>query len=380
MFKCSRSPAARPAPRDPLFSSSWWAAPSPPSGGGSRCWRCCIASRVASCGLLRERCRPRLPLPPLSRRLRGSHRGASPPCRRPRARAREGRASPPPRTRPNVASANAAPRDALTASTSARGRPTTRAGTSPTSARRVAHRPGRVVAGSFTGPTRYPRTLAPTKRSRERPARWDGAARGLVEDRRAGAPRASSTNIATSATRAGDEGQAANPRETVGRSDSIANATRAHARDEPFFSRGRLVVRGKRRHASGRRARDGETRRSARRARGGGGCGGGGVLAQIEERVFQERLRAAFHGHDRGGFGFSHEGFHEYEYFYTPRDRPSGANRSTGTRVPVSAASCAHCAALDIAPGTNLDAETLKASLARVREALAPGRARLGGR
>ena len=138
---------------------------------------------------------------------------------------------------------------------------------------------------------------------------------------------------------------------------------RAHARDEPFFREDAWWYEengGTRRtdaRATGKRA----ARRAAREAA--EAAEAEEFWRRFEERVFQERLRAAFHGHDRGGFGFSHEGFHEYEYFYTPRDRPSGANRSTGTRIPVSTASCAHCAALDIAPGTNLDAKTLKASL-----------------
>jgi hypothetical protein len=145
----------------------------------------------------------------------------------------------------------------------------------------------------------------------------------------------------------------------------------AHARDEPFFREdaGWYADDGGTRrtdaHAMGKRA----ARRAAREAA--EAAEAEEFWRRFEERVFQERLRAAFHGHDRGGFGFGYgagsgfgfEGFHEYEYFYTPRDRSSGANRSTGTRVPVSTASCAHCAALDIAPGTNLDAETLKASL-----------------
>ena len=297
-----------------------------------------------------------------------------------RAGSREGRASPPPRTRPNVASANAAPRDALTASTSARGRPTTRAGTSPTSARRVAHRPGRVVAGSFTGPTRYPRTLAPTKRSRERPARWDGAARGLVEDRRAGAPRASSTNIATSATRAGDEGQAANPRETVGRSDSIANATAPTRATSHFFARTPGGTRKTAARVEPTRARDGETRRSARRARGGGGCGGGGVLAQIRgtrlpgapsRRVSRPRSRR---------LRLQSRGISRVRVLLHP-SRPSERGESfDGDAGPGERGVVRALRGVGYRARNEPRRRDTQSFAPRVREALAPGRARLGGR
>lgn len=137
----------------------------------------------------------------------------------------------------------------------------------------------------------------------------------------------------------------------------------AHTRDEPFFREdaGWYADDGAARRIDARAMGKRAARRAAREAA--EAAEAEEFWRRFEERVFQERLRAAFHGHDRGGFGFGFEGFHEYEYFYTPRDRSSGANRSTGTRVPVSTASCEHCAALDIAPGTNLDAETLKASL-----------------
>ena len=322
-----QEPCSQTRATDPLFSSSVGCATFPLSGGGSRCWRCCIASRVASCGLLRERCRPRLPLPPLSRRLRAHAAGRRLPGSTGARGLGEGRASPPPRTRPNVASANAAPRDALTASTRAwasddsRWDEPHRASRRPSSGarrRRVVHR-----ADEASADARANEAFA-------RPARWDerhgDSWRTEGRGHRARQVQTSQRARHAPATRE----QAANPaRQSAGATRSRTRPP--HARDEPFFREDAWWYEengGTRRtdaRAMGKRA----ARRAAREA---------AEAAEAEEfkRRFEER--AAFPGAPslpRFTATIAEASASVMRDFTStstlhPRDRPSGANRLDG--------------------------------------------------
>ena len=164
-----------------------------------------------------------------------------------------------------------------------------------------------------------------------------------------------------------------------------AGATRSRTRPRPrarraFFSRGRLVVRGKRRHASNRRARDGETRRSARRARGGGGCGGGGVLAQIRgtrlpgapsRRVSRPRSRR---------LRLQSRGISRVRVLLHP-SRPSERGESfDGDAGPGERGVVRALRGVGYRARNEPRRRDTQSFAPRVREALAPGRARLGGR
>ena len=266
-------------------------------------------------------------------------------------------------------------RDALTASTSARGRPTTRAGRG---------RPRRVASPIVRGASSPGRSLGRRGirgRSRQRSvrgalARWDGASTEdswRTEGRRDRARQVQTSQRARHAPATRDRRRR---RETVGGATDRERRPRRRAR-RAIFSRGRLVVRRKRRHVD-RRARDGARvlrararRRRLRRRR--------KVRRTIGGTRNQERRAPRFTATIGGGFGFSARA---REYFYTPRDRPSGANRSTGTRVPVSAfVTCPDRSALGIAPGAAPRTETLlKLAPRAAAKRWAPGRARLGGR
>ena len=380
MFKYSRSPAARPAPVDPLFSSSWWAAPFPPL------WR---GESVLT--MLRR----------LSRRVL-------------RAASREVSASP---SAPALVASLPwlAPWRVASLSTSARaGARGTRESTAADEAerrkrqRRAARRADRQHLRAWASDdARWdePHLGAPRRPSsgarRRRVVHWADEVSADARANEAFAREACEMGWSGTGTRGGPKGGGTarvkykhrNERDTRRRRGTGGESPRdsrqerldrqrdrAHARDEPFFREDAWWYEengGTRRtdaRATGKRA----ARRAAREAA--EAAEAEEFWRRFEERVFQERLRAAFPRPRSRRLRLQSRGISRVRVLLHP-SRPSERGESfDGDAGPGEHGVVRALRGVGYRARNEPRRQDTQSFAPRVREALAPGRARLGGR